>query len=112
MVRVKINQGISPEDMTHKEPNKTKSLSFVSDGTNMYMMKMGGGMALLHCSSRFPGPAWDGMIFDEHSKQLVDNMILGLMWLKKNHSAIFAKPKPVKPSAILKEATKKPRKKR
>lgn len=110
MTRVIVNQAVRPEDMTTQEPRQTKSLAFVSDRTNMYLIRMGGGVALLHTPTPYPGKAWDGMIFDKDSEKLIEGMILGLQFIQKNRKKLFGldEPKPVKKADIL-FGKKKPR---
>lgn len=84
MARLIIRQAIKPEDMIKKEPNKTKTLQFVSDdNANMYFLPIGGGMALVHCNARHPDRAWEGLIFDKNSKQLIKDMKKALTWLEE-----------------------------
>lgn len=84
MARFVVRQAIKSEDMSKKEPTKTKSFAFVSDlNANMYLIPMGGGMGLVHCNARNPGKAWDGFIFDKNSKELIADMKHALTWLEE-----------------------------
>lgn len=83
-MRVVVQQAIESDRMCRKEPKQTKMISFVGRKTNMYLVPMGGGMALIHCNSLNPGRSWDGFIFDQNSDELIQNMIEGLQWLQRN----------------------------
>ena len=89
-MRVIIHQGIKPEEMSRKEPTKTKMMPFVSDRTNMYIIpRCGGGVGIFHTSSTFPGNSWDGFIFDKNSDKIIDEMIAGLKYIKKHKNVLF-----------------------
>jgi len=89
-MRVVVHQAIKSEDMIKKEPNKTKTIPYIGDSTNMYIYPhFGGDIGVVFCDSRFPGRAWDGFIFSENSDKLIDSMIEGLQWIKRNKKGIY-----------------------
>lgn len=88
-MRVVVHQGLKPQEMSRQEPTKTKMIPFVNDKTNMYIQVMGGGIAILHTSSTYPGNSWDGFIFDRGSDKLIQNMIESLQWIQKHKKGIF-----------------------
>jgi hypothetical protein len=90
-MRVIVHQGLKTEEMKNREPRKTKALPFIDNSTNMYITKVGGGMTVHYCSSRFPGNTWDGFIISKDSDKLVEDMIDGLKWVQRNF--LETKPK-------------------
>lgn len=102
-MRIIIHQGLKPEEMSRKEPNKTKMMSFVSDRTNMYIIpRCGGGVGIFHTPSYPPGSSWEGFIFDKNSDKLIEEMIAGLKYIQKHKNVLFGiEEKPVRKSEIL-----------
>lgn len=90
MFRTIVHQAMKPVDMVRKEPNKTKMMPYIADGqTNMYITSMGGDFAMIFCSSFHPGNSWDGFMFGRKSEKLIDNMIEGLQWIKRNRKGFY-----------------------
>lgn len=71
--------------MTKKEPKATKSLKFLDDRDNAYLVPIGGGLAFIFCSAEFPDKTWDGFIFNKNSHKMVEGMIESLQWIQRNY---------------------------
>ena len=80
-------------DAERKVPNGTKSLPFITDKTNVCLLGIAGGVAVVYNSST-QDRLWDGFILDKNSEDVIPSLIKGLKMIQKNRKKFFYPPEP------------------